>query len=71
MSHWRVAGMLVIAGWLGPQSAPQPTAFEALAQAEARWQQRKPLVYEFGVEVPSHAVITKSPSSTTPSLATP
>jgi len=43
--------MLMFAGWLGSQAVLQPTALEALAQAEARWQQRKPPVYEFGVEV--------------------
>jgi hypothetical protein len=51
MRHWSAAGMLMLAGWLGSQSVPQPTALEALTQAETRWQQRKPSVYEFAIEV--------------------
>jgi hypothetical protein len=43
--------LALMIGWLGFQAGPQSRALQALAQAEARWQQRKPSAYEFDIEV--------------------
>jgi hypothetical protein len=51
MGHWNAATLALMIGWLGFQAGPQSTPLQALAQAEARWQQRKPAAYEFDIEV--------------------
>ena len=51
MSGWITAIFLAISASLASQAAPQLTALESLAQAESRWQQRKPAAYEFDVVV--------------------
>jgi hypothetical protein len=51
MGDWNAATVALMIGWLGFQAGAQPTPLQALAQAEARWQQRKPSAYEFHLEV--------------------